>query len=130
MRYPTRNIFYVKLKVLHNNSNLYILVNHWPSRRGKDNFTDSDETEFARYLVAEYCGKLIDNIIKIPKEEFHRLPKCLIDCPEYESDFKPDDQDSISDKFNKEEIIKQNENLIKKLDDEWNENILLMGDFK
>jgi hypothetical protein len=58
------------------------LVNHWPSRRGKDNFTESDETEFARSLVAEYCGKLIDNIIKIPKEEFHRLPKCLIDCPE------------------------------------------------
>ena len=129
LRYPTRDIFYVKLKVLYNNSNLYVLVNHWPSRRGKDDFTESDETEFARSLVAENCGKLIDDIIKIPKEESHRLPKCLIDCPEYESNFKSNDQDAISDNFDKEKIIKQNENLIKKLDDQWNENIILMGDF-
>ena len=35
LRYPTRDIFYVKLKVLSNNSNLHVFVNHWPSRRGK-----------------------------------------------------------------------------------------------
>jgi Endonuclease/Exonuclease/phosphatase family len=129
LRYPTRDIFYVKLKVLQNNSNLHIFVNHWPSRRGKDDSTESDETEFARSLVAENCGKLVDNILKIPKKESHRLPKCLIDCPEYEKDFKPNDQDAISDKFNIEEIKKRNENLLTKLDDMWNENILLMGDF-
>jgi hypothetical protein len=129
LRYPTRDIFYVKLKVLNNNSNLHVFVNHWPSRREKDDFTESDETEFARSLVAENCGKLIDDIIKISKEESHRLPKCLIDCPEYESDFKFNDQDAISDKLDKEKIMKQNENLIKKLDDAWNENIILMGDF-
>jgi hypothetical protein len=129
LRYPTRDIFYVKLKVLQNNSNLHVFVNHWPSRRGKDDLTESDETEFARSLVAENCGTLIDDILKIPKEESHKLPKCLIDCPEYEKDFKSNDQDAIPDKVNKEEIKKRNENLLKKIDGVWDENILLMGDF-
>ncbi len=71
---------------------------------------------------------MIDDILKVPKEESHRLPKCLIDCPEYEKDFKPNDQDPLSDKLDKNEIIKRNENLLKKLDDVWNENII-MGDF-
>jgi hypothetical protein len=31
-RYPTRDIFQVKLEVLENNAQLDILVNHWPSR--------------------------------------------------------------------------------------------------
>lgn len=129
LRYPTRDIFYIKLKVLSNNSNLHVFVNHWPSRRGKDDFTESDETEFARSFVAENCGKLIDDILKIPKEKSFRLPKCLIDCPEYEKDFKPYDQDAITDKLDKDEIRRRNDNLLKILNDVWNENIILMGDF-
>ena len=54
--------------------------------------------------------KLIDNILKIPKEESHRLPKCLIDCPEYEKDFKPNDQDAIPNEVYKEEIKKEMKN--------------------
>jgi len=30
LSYPTRDIFYVKLSHIYNNSNLHVFVNHWP----------------------------------------------------------------------------------------------------
>jgi hypothetical protein len=34
-RYPTRDIFLAKLRVKTNGGEIYVLVSHWPSRRGK-----------------------------------------------------------------------------------------------
>ena len=101
MRYPTRDIFVNKFRVLDNNTDLYVIVNHWPSRRGKDEFTESDDTEFARCLVSENCGKIIDNILKVPIEESRTYPDLITD---------------------KKEILT-------KIEDKWNQNILIMGDF-
>ena len=101
MRYPTRDIFVSKLRVLDNNTDLYVLVNHWPSRRGKDEFTESDDTEFARCLVSENCGKIIDNVLKVPIEESRTYP----------------------------DMITDNQKILKKIEDRWNQNILIMGDF-
>ena len=101
MRYPTRDIFVNKFRVLDNNTDLHVIVNHWPSRRGKDEFTESDDTEFARCLVSENCGKIIDTILKVPIEESRTYP------------------DRITD----------NKEILTKIEDRWNQNIIIMGDF-
>ena len=65
LRYPTRDIFQVNLKVKENNSELVVFVNHWPSR-WKGKFL----TEPYRITVANSCGKLVDNILKYTKNEY------------------------------------------------------------
>ena len=67
-RYPTRDILESKFKVIENNAELHVMVNHWPSRmRGKY------ETEPLRINVAEYCGRLVDNILKLNRKDFLAL---------------------------------------------------------
>src|SRR4029079_6175763 len=57
----------------------------------------------ARNTVAESCGKIIDTILKVPKEELIRLPE--------------------------EILIQENSTFLEKLENEWNKNVLVMGDF-
>jgi hypothetical protein len=124
LRYPTRDLYYVKLRAKQNNSDLHVFVNHWPSRRGKDDFTESDDTEFARCVVAENCGKIIDDILKIPRSESRLLPDCIIDC-----DTRDNINDPVDDFVSDQEKDQQKEEIITKIETKWNENILLMGDF-
>ena len=99
-RYPSRDIFEAHLKIKENNSDLFVLVNHWPSRRGKYEACQPNDTSHARNIIAEKCGKIIDTLLKIPKEEICNMPASI---------------------FNKDHLIK--------LDCELNKNVLLMGDF-
>ncbi len=69
LRYPTRDIFEVPLRVKENQAELFVLVNHWPSRR-----QGTYETEPFRLTVANYCGALVDNLLKIEREEWLALP--------------------------------------------------------
>lgn len=99
LRYPTRDIFHAFLRIRENNSNLHVLVNHWPSRRGKYVRSQPKDTDHARITAAEKCGKILDTLLKIPKEEVYLLPNLF-------------DKDHLA-----------------RLDYDWNKNILLMGDF-
>jgi len=61
-RYPTRDIFEVLLRLNHNNSELIVYVNHWPSRsRGRY------ESEPLRITVANHLGQLIDEKLKVDR---------------------------------------------------------------
>lgn len=92
LRYPTRDIFQVKLKVKENDSILHVLVNHWPSR-WKGKFL----TEAYRLATANSCGHIIDRLLKFSRKDYLGMP---------------DTQTTLD-----------------KLNDRWNENILVMGDF-
>lgn len=92
LRYPTRDIFEVKLKVKSNNAELVVLVNHWPSRsRGRY------ESEPYRITVASQCGKIVDDHLKLNRVDYLN---------------KSDSQNTLNE-----------------INDLWNQNILLMGDF-
>ncbi|MEO2019273.1 MAG: hypothetical protein ABGZ53_33480 [Fuerstiella sp.] len=65
LRYPTRDIFEVHLKVKHNNSDLVVLVNHWPSRR-----RGRLETEPFRMTVASHCSQIVDSILKLSRRDY------------------------------------------------------------
>ncbi|MCA9037927.1 MAG: hypothetical protein KDA91_22530, partial [Planctomycetaceae bacterium] len=68
MRFPTRDIFEVPLKVRANDAELTVLVNHWPSRsQGRW------ETEPFRLTVASHCSRLVDDILKVPRREYLEL---------------------------------------------------------
>lgn len=71
-RYPTRDIFQVKVEVRENNAQLDVLVNHWPSRR-----KGQCETEPFRNTVGENCGRIVDRILKIPSSEVEAMPDKL-----------------------------------------------------
>jgi hypothetical protein len=101
-RYPTRDIFLAKLRVKANGGEIYVLVSHWPSRRGKFEGCHPNDTAHARNTVAESCGKIIDDILKIPKEELFKLP---------------------------DQLTNETIHYLNRLNQEWNKNVLLMGDF-
>ena len=103
-RFPTRDIFYAKLRVLKNNAKLNVLVNHWPSRRGRDDFSELMDTEYTRYMAAEHCGRIVDSILKYPKMEIEKFP-------------------------NNVDSIQEGKTVLEKLEERWNINILVMGDF-
>ena len=67
--YPTRDIFEVPLVVKGSGAELTVLVNHWPSRR-KGRY----ETEPHRIVVANQCGTIVQNLLKLPRGEFLALP--------------------------------------------------------
>lgn len=91
-RYPTRDIFEVNLRIRENDAHLTVFVNHWPSRsRGLY------ATEPFRLTVASHCGRLVDRVLKFPRDEFLALPN--------------------------------SEASLGKLNERWNGNVLLMGDF-
>lgn len=69
LRYPTRDIFEVRLKIKENDSELVVLINHWPSRsRGRR------ETEPYRITVASHCGKIVDEHLKWPRSQYIAAP--------------------------------------------------------
>ena len=68
LRYPTRDIFEVHLRLIATNAQLIVLANHWPSRR-----QGQYETEPHRMTVAEHCGRLVDGFLKLPRTEFLAL---------------------------------------------------------
>ncbi len=103
-RFPTRDIFYAKLRVLKNNTKLNVLVNHWPSRRGRDDYSELMDTEYSRYMTAEHCGKIVDSILKYPKMEIEKFPNNFYSSHEGKT-------------------------VLEKLEERWNINILVMGDF-
>ena len=103
-RFPTRDIFYAKLRVLKNNTKLNVLVNHWPSRRGRDDYSELMDTEYSRYMTAEHCGKIVDSILKYPKTEIEKFPNNFYSTHEGRT-------------------------VLEKLEERWNINILVMGDF-
>ena len=92
LRYPTRDIFQVKLQILENEAELIVLVNHWPSR-----WRGLYETEPYRITLASYCGQIIDGILKVSRKDFQEM-------------------------LDTEETLEL-------LNQRWNRNILLMGDF-
>ncbi len=68
LRFPTRDIFEVPLTVNANGAELIVLVNHWPSRSmGKW------LTEPFRLTVASHCGRIVDDMVKIPRKEYLEL---------------------------------------------------------
>jgi len=69
LRYPTRDIFEVPLRVLANGAELTVLVNHWPSRR-----QGVYESEPFRLTVASHCGRLVDRVLKFSRQEYLALP--------------------------------------------------------
>ncbi len=103
-RFPTRDIFYAKLRVLEDNTKLNVLVNHWPSRRGRDDYSEPMDTEYSRYMTAEHCGKIVDSILKYPKMEIEKFPNNFYSTHEGKT-------------------------VLEKLEERWNINILVMGDF-
>jgi hypothetical protein len=92
LRYATRDIFEVPLRVKANGAALRVLVNHWPSRR-----QGAAYTEPFRITVAEHCGRLVDRYLKMSRDEVLALP-------------------------NAPQSLQQ-------LNDRWNRNVLVMGDF-
>ena len=67
-RYPTRDIFEVPLRVLENDSELIVYVNHWPSRwRGRY------ETEPLRIAAANHLGRLVDQRLKFTRQQLADL---------------------------------------------------------
>jgi hypothetical protein len=100
-RYPTRDIFQARLRIKENQAEIDVMVNHWPSRRGKGEGCDPNDTDYSRCMVAENCGMIIDDILKIPRSELENLSDDLLN----------------------------NSDILSKLNQIWNRNILLMGDF-
>lgn len=68
LRYPTRDIFEVHLKVKVNDADLVVLVNHWPSRS-----MGRLDTEPFRMTVASHCGELVDRNLKLARKEYLKL---------------------------------------------------------
>jgi|CXWL01.1.fsa_nt_gi endonuclease/exonuclease/phosphatase family metal-dependent hydrolase len=69
LRFPTRDIFQVRLQLKGTGQELHVLVNHWPSRsRGRF------ESEPHRITVAEHCGRIVDEIVRFPRKEFETVP--------------------------------------------------------
>lgn len=69
LRFPTRDIFEVRLRVRENGEELVVLVNHWPSRS-----LGRYETEAYRLTVASHAGRVVDNILKCDRSEYLSLP--------------------------------------------------------
>jgi hypothetical protein len=67
-RFPTRDIFEVSLKVLANDSDLVVLVNHWPSRK-----SGRVASEPHRITVAAHCARLVEKHLKVSRREYLEL---------------------------------------------------------
>lgn len=69
LRFPTRDIFQVRLELKGTGQELTVLVNHWPSRR-----QGQFESEPYRLTVAEHCGRIVDDVVRFPRKEFEAAP--------------------------------------------------------
>ena len=91
-RFPTRDIFQVRLTLKANGAELNVFVNHWPSR-SEGQF----QSEPHRLTVGERCGQLVDMVLKLDRKAYAVVP---------------DTKEGLA-----------------QLNDRWNRNVLLMGDF-
>jgi len=69
LRYRTRDIFQVPLRVRETGAELVVFVNHWPSRKG-----GVYESEPFRLAVANHAGRLVDRVLTFDRQEFLALP--------------------------------------------------------
>ena len=69
LRFRTRDIFEVPLRVKANGAELTVIVNHWPSRS-----QGVWQSEPFRLTVASHCGRVVDGILKFPRAEYLALP--------------------------------------------------------
>ncbi|MDQ4074185.1 MAG: hypothetical protein M3162_07785 [Thermoproteota archaeon] len=69
LRYPTRDIFVANFTVMENDSEITVLVNHWPSRTA-----GRYETEPLRVATAENCARAIEDVLKIPMDDLQQMP--------------------------------------------------------
>lgn len=67
LRYPTRDIFQVLMRLRRSEAEVSVLVNHWPSRKN-----GQYESEPARITVAEHAGRIVDDILKHSRLEYLR----------------------------------------------------------
>ncbi len=75
---PTRDILYAELK--HKKDRIYVLVNHWPSRRGGEK-----ESEPSRMLASQTAKKYIDSVLQIHPNAKIIMMGDLNDYPENSS---------------------------------------------
>lgn len=68
-RFPTRDIFQVRLTLKATGAELNVFVNHWPSRR-----QGQYQSEPLRIAVAERCGQLVNEVLKLNRQEYAMLP--------------------------------------------------------
>ncbi|MGY6275887.1 endonuclease/exonuclease/phosphatase family protein [Methylomonas sp. MgM2] len=68
-RFPTRDIFEVRLTLKAVNTELNVFVNHWPSRR-----QGQYQSEPHRISVGERCGQLVDEVLKIDRQAYTQVP--------------------------------------------------------
>lgn len=68
-RFPTRDIFQVRLTLKATGAELNVFVNHWPSRR-----QGQYQSEPLRIAVAERCGQLVNEVLKLDRKEYAELP--------------------------------------------------------
>ena len=73
LRFRTRDILEVDLRVKENNAPLHVLVNHWPSRR-----RGVHESEPFRIAVGAHCGRIVDRLLKFPRQQFLALPDTAV----------------------------------------------------
>ena len=68
-RFPTRDIFQVRLTLRATGAELNVFVNHWPSRR-----QGQFQSEPHRMTVGERCGQLVDQVLKVDRETYATIP--------------------------------------------------------
>jgi endonuclease/exonuclease/phosphatase family metal-dependent hydrolase len=68
-RFPTRDIFQVRLTHTATGSELNVFVNHWPSRK-----QGQFQSEPHRITVGERCGQLVDEVLKLDRESYAEVP--------------------------------------------------------
>jgi endonuclease/exonuclease/phosphatase family metal-dependent hydrolase len=70
LRYPTRDIFEVPLRVKQTQDELVVFVNHWPSRSR----SGAIASEPLRITVAAHLGRLVDEHLKLPRDAVETSP--------------------------------------------------------
>lgn len=91
-RYPTRDVFEAPLRVIDNDAELLVYVNHWPSRS-----LGRYESEPLRIAAANHVGRLVDRRLKFTRQQLL----------------------AMTDTAARMDLVQER----------WNRNILLMGDF-
>lgn len=71
-RFPTRDIFQVRLILKATGAELNVFVNHWPSRR-----QGQFQSEPHRITVGERCGQLVDGVLKLDREAYALVPNTV-----------------------------------------------------
>ena len=66
LRFPTADILEVRLKLVEADTELTVLVNHWPSRR------EPNSSAF-RQTIASYAANLVDRYLRMNRREYLAL---------------------------------------------------------